>query len=211
MHTKRVNSLVRRIRENMMSASAEQKARFATLLEQIMTREQWQPTAMTVESLTEELKYLEKVLPAAKRISREALYELHEFEMKLRGLIPDGSLNQQGRVYDVAETVQEAISAVDLLQTKVSDIENTLVKSIQSIGWDIKDLQDEQNFAEAATQPMSELERSPRDNRRYVEGYRCYQSGNVMKNPYDESTAESRDWADGYHQAVIDQHQKTTQ
>lgn len=148
---------------------------------------------------------MERLLPAVKKIGKEALYELHEFEMRLRKLAPEGMENQQGRLSDVMSAIEEAIDAVDLLQSRVYTIENVLVQSIQRTGWDIKDLQDEANFSEdIATRPMMELDLGPRDSRCYLKGYKCYQKNQPMINPHAQGTAEYRDWSDGYHQAVID-------
>jgi len=99
---------------------------------------------------------------------------------------------------------------VDLLQSRVYNIETALVQSIQRTGWDIKDLEDEARFTEdIATMPMSKLDLGPRDSRCYLRGYKCYQNNQVMVNPYEPDTAEYRDWADGYHQAVIDRAKAT--
>jgi hypothetical protein len=59
-------------------------------------------------------------------------------------------------------------------------------------------------FMHVATMPMSKLDLGPRDSRCYLRGYKCYQTNQPMVNPYQPDTAEYRDWADGYHQAVID-------
>ena len=203
MNSAKINELVKQIRENLGAANQQQKNRFVELLEQIVTQEAAVPD--TVESLSQELQYMERLLPAVKKIGREALYELHEFEMRLRKLAPEGMENQRGRLADVMSSIEEAIDAVDLLQSRVYSIENVLVQSIQRTGWDIKDLQDEASFTEdIATKPMAELDLGPRDSRCYLRGYKCYQNNQPMVNPYEQGTAEYRDWSDGYHQAVID-------
>ena len=80
----------------------------------------------------------------------------------------------------------------------------------QRTGWDIKDLEDQARFTEdVATKPMSKLDLGPRDSRCYLRGYKCYQNNQAMANPYDPDSAEYRDWADGYHQAVIDRAKAT--
>ena len=56
---------------------------------------------------------------------------------------------------------------------------------------------------------MSKLDLGPRDSRCYLRGYKCYQNNQAMANPYDPDSAEYRDWADGYHQAVIDRAKAT--
>ena len=203
MDTNKINDLVRQIRENLGTATEYQKSRFVDLLEQIVTQEAEQP--QTAESLSQELKYMERLLPSVKKISKEALYKLHEFEMRLRTLAPEAMENQRGRIADVMSAIEEAIDAVDLLQSRVYSIETALVQSIQRTGWDIKDLKDQTNFAEnIASKPMSKLDLGPRDSRCYLKGYKCYQNNQVMVNPYDPDSAEYRDWSDGYHQAVID-------
>ena len=206
MDTNKINDLVRQIRENLGTATEYQKSRFVDLLEQIVTQEAEQP--QTAESLSQELKYMERLLPGVKKISKEALYKLHEFEMRLRTLAPEAMENQRGRIADVMSAIEEAIDAVDLLQSRVYSIETALVQSIQRTGWDIKDLEDQRNFAEdVAVRSMQELDLGPRDNGCYLKGYKCYQNDQVMANPYQQDTAEYRDWADGYHQAVIDRAQ----
>jgi len=208
METNKINDLVQQIRDNLGNATAEQKNRFVDLLEQIVTQEAAEPD--TVESLSQAQKYMERLLPAVKKITRDALYKLHDFEMQLRTLAPETMENQQNRISDVMTAIDEAIDAVDLLQSRVYDIETALVQSIQRTGWDIKDLQDQTNFAEdVAKQPMSKLDLGPRDSRCYLRGYKCYQNNQPMVNPYQQDTAEHRDWADGYHQAVIDRAQVT--
>jgi hypothetical protein len=208
METNKINDLVQQIRDNLGNATAEQKNRFVDLLEQIVTQEAAAPD--TVESLSQAQQYMERLLPAVKKITRDALYKLHDFEMQLRTLAPETMENQQNRISDVMTAIDEAIDAVDLLQSRVYDIETALVQSIQRTGWDIKDLQDQTNFAEdVAKQPMSKLDLGPRDSRCYLRGYKCYQNNQPMVNPYQQDTAEHRDWADGYHQAVIDRAQVT--
>jgi len=208
MHTNKINDLVQQIRHNLGSATADQKNRFVDLLEQIVTQEAAEPE--TAESLAQAQKYMERLLPAVKKITRDALYKLHDFEMQLRTLAPEAMENQRGRISDVMTAIEEAIDAVDLLQSRVYDIETALVQSIQRTGWDIKDLEDEARFTEdVATMPMSKLDLGPRDSRCYLRGYKCYQNNQVMVNPYEPDTAEYRDWADGYHQAVIDRAKAT--
>jgi hypothetical protein len=203
MHANKINDLVQQIRHNLGSATADQKSRFIDLLEQIVTQEAAEPE--TAESLAQAQKYMERLLPAVKKITRDALYKLHDFEMQLRTLAPEAMENQRGRISDVMTAIEEAIDAVDLLQSRVYNIETALVQSIQRTGWDIKDLEDEARFTEdIATMPMSKLDLGPRDSRCYLRGYKCYQNNQVMVNPYEPDTAEYRDWADGYHQAVID-------
>lgn len=208
MHTNKINDLVQQIRHNLGSATADQKSRFVDLLEQIVTQEAAEPE--TAESLAQAQKYMERLLPAVKKITRDALYKLHDFEMQLRTLAPEAMENQRGRISDVMTAIEEAIDAVDLLQSRVYDIETALVQSIQRTGWDIKDLEDEARFTEdVATMPMSKLDLGPRDSRCYLRGYKCYQNNQVMVNPFEPDTAEYRDWADGYHQAVIDRAKST--
>jgi len=208
MHANKINDLVQQIRHNLGSATADQKSRFVDLLEQIVTQEAAEPE--TAESLAQAQKYMERLLPAVKKITRDALYKLHDFEMQLRTLAPEAMENQRGRISDVMTAIEEAIDAVDLLQSRVYDIETALVQSIQRTGWDIKDLEDEARFTEdIATMPMSKLDLGPRDSRCYLRGYKCYQNNQVMVNPYEPDTAEYRDWVDGYHQAVIDRAKAT--
>ena len=208
MHANKINDLVQQIRHNLGSATADQKSRFVGLLEQIVTQEAAEPE--TAESLAQAQKYMERLLPAVKKITRDALYKLHDFEMQLRTLAPEAMENQRGRISDVMTAIEEAIDAVDLLQSRVYDIETALVQSIQRTGWDIKDLEDEARFTEdIATMPMSKLDLGPRDSRCYLRGYKCYQNNQVMVNPYEPDTAEYRDWVDGYHQAVIDRAKAT--
>ena len=208
MHANKINDLVQQIRHNLGSATADQKSRFVGLLEQIVTQEAAEPE--TAESLAQAQKYMERLLPAVKKITRDALYKLHDFEMQLRTLAPEAMENQRGRISDVMTAIEEAIDAVDLLQSRVYNIETALVQSIQRTGWDIKDLEDEARFTEdIATMPMSKLDLGPRDSRCYLRGYKCYQNNQVMVNPYEPDTAEYRDWADGYHQAVIDRAKAT--
>jgi hypothetical protein len=208
MEANKINDLVQQIRDNLGTATVEQKNRFVDLLEQIMTPEAAEPE--TAESLAQAQKYMEQLLPAVKKITRDALYKLHDFEMQLRTLTPETMENQRGRISDVMTAIDEAIDAVDLLQSRVYDIETALVQSIQRTGWDIKDLEDQTNFAEnVAKQPMSKLDLGPRDSRCYLRGYKCYQNNQVMVNPYEPDTAEYRDWSDGYHQAVIDRAKST--
>jgi len=208
MHANKINDLVQQIRHNLGSATADQKSRFVGLLEQIVTQEAAEPE--TAESLAQAQKYMERLLPAVKKITRDALYKLHDFEMQLRTLAPEAMENQRGRISDVMTAIEEAIDAVDLLQSRVYNIETALVQSIQRTGWDIKDLEDEARFTEdITTMPMSKLDLGPRDSRCYLRGYKCYQNNQVMVNPYEPDTAEYRDWADGYHQAVIDRAKAT--
>ena len=208
MHANKINDLVQQIRHNLGSATADQKSRFVDLLEQIVTQEAAEPE--TAESLAQAQKYMERLLPAVKKITRDALYKLHDFEMQLRTLAPEAMENQRGRISDVMTAIEEAIDAVDLLQSRVYNIETALVQSIQRTGWDIKDLEDEARFTEdIATMPMSKLDLGPRDSRCYLRGYKCYQNNQVMVNPFEPDTAEYRDWADGYHQAVIDRAKST--
>lgn len=208
MDANKINDLVQQIRDNLGSATTEQKNRFVGLLEQIVTQEAVETE--TAESLAQAQKYMERLLPSVKKISREALTKLHDFEMQLRTLAPETMENQRDRIADVMTAIEEAIDAVDLLQSRVSDIETALVQSIQRTGWDIKDLEDQTNFAEnIASKPMSKLDLGPRDSRCYLRGYKCYQNNQLMINPYQPDTAEYRDWADGYHQAVIDRAQAT--
>jgi hypothetical protein len=208
MDANKINDLVQQIRDNLGSATNEQKNRFVGLLEQIVTQEAAEPE--TAESLAQAQKYMERLLPSVKKISKDALYKLHDFEMQLRTLAPEAMENQQGRISDVMTAIEEAIDAVDLLQSRVYDIETALVQSIQRTGWDIKDLEDQARFTEdVATKPMSKLDLGPRDSRCYLRGYKCYQNNQTMANPYDPDSAEYRDWADGYHQAVIDRAKAT--
>lgn len=208
MDANKINDLVQQIRHNLGSATTEQKNRFVGLLEQIVTQEAAEPE--TAESLAQAQKYMERLLPSVKKISKDALYKLHDFEMQLRTLAPEAMQNQQSRISDVMTAIEEAIDAVDLLQSRVYGIETALVQSIQRTGWDIKDLEDEARFNEdIATKPMSKLDLGPRDSRCYLRGYKCYQNNQTMTNPYDPDSAEYRDWADGYHQAVIDRAKAT--
>lgn len=208
MDANKINDLVQQIRDNLGSATTEQKNRFVGLLEQIVTQEAEEPE--TAESLAQAQKYMERLLPSVKKISKDALYKLHDFEMQLRTLAPEAMQNQQSRISDVMTAIEEAIDAVDLLQSRVYGIETALVQSIQRTGWDIKDLEDEARFNEdIATKPMSKLDLGPRDSRCYLRGYKCYQNNQTMANPYDPDSAEYRDWADGYHQAVIDRAKAT--
>jgi methyl-accepting chemotaxis protein len=203
MDANKINDLVQQIRDKLGSATNEQKSRFVDLLEQIVTQEAVETE--TAESLAQAQKYMERLLPSVKKISKDALYKLHDFEMQLRTLAPETMENQRNRIADVMAAIEEAIDAVDLLQSRVYDIETALVQSIQRTGWDIKDLNDQTNFAEnIASKPMSKLDLGPRDSRCYLKGYKCYQNNQVMVNPYDPDSAEYRDWSDGYHQAVID-------
>lgn len=206
MDTKKINELLQQIRENLDTASVEQKRKFVNLLEQITAQEAQQP--VTAASLAQELQYMEKLLPAVRKIGKEALRELHDFEMRLRLLAPEGTQGYKNRITDVISSIEQAIDAVDLLQSRVYDIETTLVQSIQRTGWDIKDLQDEENFTEnIKSRPMTELDLGPRDNACYLRGYKCYQNDQAMVNPFAEDTRDYRDWQDGYHQAVIDRAQ----
>lgn len=208
MDANKINDLVQQIRDNLGSATTEQKNRFVGLLEQIVTQEAAEPE--TAESLAQAQKYMERLLPSVKKISKDALYKLHDFEMQLRTLAPEAMQNQQSRIADVMTAIEEAIDAVDLLQSRVYGIETALVQSIQRTGWDIKDLEDEARFTEdIVTKPMSKLDLGPRDSRCYLRGYKCYQNNQTMANPYDPDSAEYRDWADGYHQAVIDRAKAT--
>lgn len=209
---KMINQLVGSIKENMARATPSQKAKFASLLERVMASESAQPQEYTPEMLAQQQQYLEKLLPSVRKLSKESAYELHDMEMKLRMLVPDGSFNKQGRVYDVVESIEEAIGAIDVLQSRMIEMENSLVKSIQRIGWDIADLEDERKFAEdVESQHMSDLDPGPRNTKVYLQGYKCYQNKKPMVNPYQVGTAEHRDWADGYHQSVVDRHQNISQ
>lgn len=207
-----INQLVSSIRENMARATPAQKVKFASLLERVMTSESAQPQAYTPEMLAQQQQYLEKLLPAVKKLSKESGYELHDMEMKLRMLVPDGSFNKQGRVYDVVEAIEQTIEAIDLLQSRMIEMENSLVKSIQRIGWDIADLEDERRFSEdLESKHMTELDPGPRNTKVYLQGYKCYQNKQPMINPHKVGTPEHRDWADGYHQSVVDRHENTSQ
>lgn len=203
MDANKINELVQQIRDNLGAATTEQKNRFVDLLEQIVTQEAAAPE--TAESLAQTQKYMERLLPGVKKITKEALYKLHDFEMALRTLAPETQEQDRNRMSAVITAIEEAIDAVDLLQSRVYGIETALVHSIQRTGWDIKDLEDEARFTEdVANKPMSELDLGPRDNGCYLRGYKCYQNNQIMVNPYDPNTAQYRDWSDGYHQAVID-------
>ena len=65
MDTNKINDLVRQIRENLGTATEYQKSRFVDLLEQIVTQEAEQP--QTAESLSQDLKYMERLLPSVKK------------------------------------------------------------------------------------------------------------------------------------------------
>jgi len=108
MHANKINDLVQQIRHNLGSATADQKSRFVGLLEQIVTQEAAEPE--TAESLAQAQKYMERLLPAVKKITRDALYKLHDFEMQLRTLAPEAMENQRGRISDVMTAIEEALT-----------------------------------------------------------------------------------------------------
>lgn len=183
-HTAELRHLVKKIRESMATASTEQKARLASLLEQHLQEED-----ISLEDLQAGLAKLEELETVIKKIVKQNYWVIDQLNSEMsKTLSPAHDINPR-LARDLHQALEEAQEALQTAAQKVNSIEQAIASDIKAVGWDIHDMQDTE-LAESG-----DLDQSA-----YDKGYKDFQLG--YNNPPRRNSPKHPHYMAGYRAAA---------